>query len=678
MLFRGISSWSIRSKTLLAFVGIAVAVLSSTSLLIIRETKTYLTAQHASVAMRMAESLAMATNLATMTGDKKELSRLASAWQHRDGVLYVRIETPKGKLLAEAGHSPAQTLVLPDTVTSMVFAGYSLGAAMIKPVTATENSDLSGTDLEFVPAETNQDVSAPIGRVLIATSTDQLNAEINRKGMMIVGVLSGAGISSFFLTLLGINSLTRRLSRLSAASERISGGDLSEPLLDSSGDELGRLALAFESMRTSLQARETEMQELNNTLLDKVRIRTADLENAMHAAEAASRAKSDFLANMSHEIRTPMAAIIGNAELLSEPDQTNEQQVQRIGTIQRSGEHLLSLINDILDISKIEAGKMSVEQLPCSPRELLQDVHALMLPRATSKNLRLEIEYETPLPETINSDPMRLRQILLNLVSNALKFTPEGSVTIRASARVTDSDGELIIKVIDTGIGMSADSVNKLFRAFEQADNTMSRRFGGTGLGLVIARRLANLLRGDVLVTSVPGAGSTFTLVVSTGSLNGVKFHKECGPRSAPMPITTKTDTTNLVGSRILLVEDGLDNQRLIIHHLTKAGAKVQLAENGKLGLEAYEASVRSAMPFQLVLMDMQMPEMDGYAATAELRKRGSLVPIVALTAHALTGDRERCLAAGCDDYATKPVNQSTLLRMCDQWISSGSSRKAA
>lgn len=669
--------WSIRSKALVAFVGITVVVLSSTSLLIVSNAKDYLTAQHAQMTLDMAEGLTMAADLATMTGDKKELSRLAENWQGRPGVLYVRIETLDGKLLAQAGVPPVPNLSALEDGEARAFATYSLGTAHVKRVVANaDDSDLAGSVLESEPATAPTDTA--IARVLVATSTSQLQADINHKTHMIMGILAGAGLISFLLSWLGVNSLTRRLLRLGAASERISSGDLTATIIDPSTDELGRLSTAFESMRANLQARELEMRSFNDTLLDKVRVRTADLEKAKLAAEAANLAKSDFLANMSHEIRTPMAAIIGNADLLTETDQSPEERAFRIATIQRSGEHLLGLINDILDISKIEAGKMTVEELPCSPRGLLMEVQALMEPRAQAKGLRLAVECETALPETIKSDPMRLRQILLNLISNSLKFTESGSITIRVSAHATQTGGQLTVKVIDTGIGMAPEAVSRLFRAFEQADNTMSRRFGGTGLGLAIARRFANLLHGDITATSAPGQGSTFTLVVGTGPLNDVKFLEGLGITNSPAAVSASTDTVNLAGKNILLVEDGIDNQRLLMHHLTKAGGTVQLAENGKLALDAYEAAMRSGTPFDLILMDMQMPEMDGYTATAELRKRGTLIPIVALTAHALTGDRERCLAAGCNDYATKPVKKLTLLRMCDQWINSGTSRRAA
>ena len=228
--------------------------------------------------------------------------------------------------------------------------------------------------------------------------------------------------------------------------------------------------------------------------------------------------------------------------------------------------------------------------------------------------------------------------------------------------------------MLAVGIG----AVSKLFRPFEQADNTMSRRFGGTGLGLAIARKLTILLGGDLTAESTLGKGSTFTVIVSTGSLHDVPFREGLDQATSKSVPSAAAQFAGIAGQKILLVEDGVDNQRLIMHHLTKAGAQVQLAENGRIGLDAFEASVRAGTPFSLVLMDMQMPEMDGYAATTELRKRGHTVPVVALTAHALSGDRERCIAAGCDDYATKPLKRDKLLDICTQWLSARSSRQAA
>jgi len=394
-----------------------------------------------------------------------------------------------------------------------------------------------------------------------------------------------------------------------------------------------------------------------------------DLERARIAAEAATKSRSEFLANMSHEIRTPMTAILGFTDvLLGEEglERAPPERVQALETIQRNGQYLLSLINDVLDLSKIEAGKLDVERTTCSPVEVLADVASLMRVRARAKNIPLTIEYSGPIPAQIQSDPIRLRQILINLVGNAIKFTETGGV--RMAACLVQSLGDpprLRFDVVDTGIGMTPEQLNRLFLPFTQADSSTTKRFGGTGLGLTISKRLAVMLGGDVTVVSTRGKGSTFSVTVETGPLEGVAMldePAEAAARRKPPPRAARIDVK--LDGRILLAEDGPDNQRLIAFLLKKAGADVTLAENGQIALECALAARAEGNPFDVILMDMQMPVMDGYTATARLREAGCDRPIVALTAHAMEGDEQKCRKAGCDGYATKPIDQAKLLRM--------------
>ena len=375
------------------------------------------------------------------------------------------------------------------------------------------------------------------------------------------------------------------------------------------------------------------------------------LRNYSAAAEAATKTKSEFLANMSHEIRTPMAAILGYADiLLNDADkQTRRQQVDALKTIQRNGQYLLELMNDILDLSKIEAGRVELERDQCSPLQVVADVIALMEVRAAAKNLLLRVEYDGTVPETIESDPLRLRQVLINLVGNAIKFTELGSVCLKVrmlSGR--DSSPRLAFEVIDTGIGLTSEQAERLFQPFMQADNSTSRRFGGTGLGLTISKRLAGMLGGDISLSSEHGRGSTFCLTVDPGPLDGVPMIDARTLRYELNRADAKQDTAQPpLDCKILLAEDGPDNQRLIAFLLGKAGADVDLVENGQ---EAYRKAIEaqdSGCPYDVILMDMQMPVMDGYEATRKLRKSGYDRPIVALTAHAMAGDREKCLDAG-------------------------------
>ncbi|MGE3171946.1 MAG: ATP-binding protein [Planctomycetota bacterium] len=393
-----------------------------------------------------------------------------------------------------------------------------------------------------------------------------------------------------------------------------------------------------------------------------------EAEDARAQAETANRSKSEFLANMSHEIRTPMTAILGFTEnLLSERLDAAERQ-QSLETIRRNGEHLMALINDILDLSKIEAGRLDVERMRFSPAALVADVASSMRVRADGKGLGLRIEFDGPIPATVESDPTRLRQILINLCGNAIKFTEEGGVTIRVGTETTAHGTLLAFAIADTGIGLSADQVKRLFRPFEQADSSTTRRFGGTGLGLNISKRLVERLGGTIEVESRPGAGSTFHFTIDPGLLHSVPMLTDVQEAlqtrlttSAALP--TKAPMARLHG-RILLAEDGPDNQRLIRFLLEKAGAEVAVVGDGRAAVEQVLDAESAGRPFDLVLMDMQMPVQDGYEATGELRQRGYDRPIVALTANAMAGDRERCLRAGCTEFAPKPVDRRALLAL--------------
>ena len=387
------------------------------------------------------------------------------------------------------------------------------------------------------------------------------------------------------------------------------------------------------------------------------------LDQERERAEEATRSKSEFLANMSHEIRTPMTAILGFTDILLEPDLDESDKLDTINTVRRNGKHLLAVINDILDLSKIEAGKLEVEHIPCYTRRILIDVRDLMCVRADEKGIRLSIEIVDAIPDAIESDPTRLRQALVNLVGNAIKFSDHGVVSIRAQCdRAAET---LMFHVSDQGVGMTPEQIGKLFKPFSQVDTSTTRKFGGTGLGLAITKRLAGLLGGDVTVQSEPGKGSMFSLTVPTGPLAGVLMVGEIHLVEETSQIerpTRAVERPNLTG-RILLVEDAPDSQRLILAILTRAGAEVVTAENGRISLETALTARSEGQPFDLVLMDMQMPVMDGYEATRRLREQGYDGQIIALTANAMSGDAEKCAAAGCDHYLSKPINREALIR---------------
>jgi PAS domain S-box-containing protein len=389
-------------------------------------------------------------------------------------------------------------------------------------------------------------------------------------------------------------------------------------------------------------------------------------EKARFSAEEANRAKTNFLANMSHEIRTPLGVILGYAELLNNPSQTRSDRQHTINIIKRNGEMLSRIINDILDLSKIETSSVDVDSEKFSLPVLLSDIRSMFAIDAREKGIRLNFEIDGMVPETIKSDPTRLRQILMNIVGNAVKFTDHGSVTVTVSLVYSGNAHQLQFIVADCGPGMTLDQMSRLFRPFEQADNSPTRKYGGTGLGLALSRRLAKALGGDLMIIrSNPGVGSVFSLLIDPGQIEDIKMidHLDLDlteNNQAAHDVHTHHEPTGkrLEGIHVLVVEDIPDNQILISRFLKMDGATVDLAKNGREAL----AKLTANRSFDVVLMDIQMPELDGYQTTQKLRESHYDGPIIALTAHAMKEERERCLMVGCDDHLTKPINRDMLI----------------
>jgi len=491
----------------------------------------------------------------------------------------------------------------------------------------------------------------PEGFVRVVISTERQAAGYRHMliesavGMVLVlgvGAALAAGLSRRLVG--SVEELAHAARRLAASAP---GGE--DERIDLRGSpELEALAHAFNEMSTEIRAYQRDMER-------RVELRTAQLDAARIEAERANEAKSQFLANMSHELRTPMTAILGFTDLLLDVPSLPEEAREQLSVVKRNSSHLMAVLNDVLDLSRIEAGRLEVEQVALSPGHLVAEVTSLWRVRAREKGLELSTGFETPIPSEVLSDPTRVRQALMNLVGNAIKFTERGEVRLDVAYR---RDAECLeVRVSDTGIGVPPDKRSTLFQPFEQLDSSMSRRFGGSGLGLAITRRLALALGGDCTHAPRPGGGSVFS------------FCCRAPLREGAVPLELSADTVETrtepgaaadepaLAARVLLAEDGSDNQRLISHMLTQAGAEVTVAENGREAVE-----LASRLPFDVILMDMAMPEMDGYEATRVLREAGCELPIIALTAHAMSSDRQRCLDAGCSEYLTKPIQRSTLL----------------
>jgi two-component system, sensor histidine kinase len=383
--------------------------------------------------------------------------------------------------------------------------------------------------------------------------------------------------------------------------------------------------------------------------------------SARKQAEAASNAKTHFLANMSHEIRTPLNAIMGFTELLLDPNISMEEKMKSVSIVRRNGHQLLKIVDEILDISKVEAGGLLTEKVDTNIIDLLKEIKALMSIQAAKKKVDLIFDFGPRMPTAVVTDSTRLRQVLLNIVGNAIKFTEKGTVKL-LTRYLTNKNGDSIMhfEVSDTGVGIEPESSEKIFEPFSQADASTTRIYGGTGLGLALSRRLARALGGDVrLGRSQPGHGSTFEIEIKVELpafnewVSGEEISSEVPAETAAKPWLKD----ELAGKRILLVEDAEDNQFLIKQFLNRTGAIVEIANNGQEGIDKAMAN-----EFDVVLMDIQMPLVDGYQATSRLRKAGYKVPIIALTAHALVEEREKSLATGCNGHLTKPIDRKQLI----------------
>jgi len=497
--------------------------------------------------------------------------------------------------------------------------------------------------------------------LFVAYDVARGNLDLDKTLILFVGsVLVAIAIAAFTSRALG-----RPLEHLRDGIQAVSEGRLETIRVSRTGDEIEYLGESFNAMIRALARSQAEIRQYQEQLERRIQERTAALERATAQALAASRAKSEFLANMSHELRTPMTGVLGMLDMVLESGLQPEQREQLL-TAKTCAVSLLALLNDILDLSKIEAGKMVLEEVPFDVRRAVAESMDAIRPQARAKGLVLRTAIEGGSPAWVVGDPMRFRQILNNLLSNAVKFTLEGRVELRLRRAGDGDTAPLLIEVSDTGVGIPADKLSAIFEEFTQADGSTARKFGGTGLGLAITRKLVRMMGGEITVESEVGKGSTFRVELPLREIAGPP-----GAEPAAAAEGALSPEQGAAKAAILVVEDNLINQRVVAAMLKREGYRVETAVHGGEAIEALDR-VRP----DLILMDVQMPVVDGLEATRRIRAnpRWRQVPIIALTAHAMAGDRELCLASGMDDYLTKPVNRTQLLAAVEKHLAAAAS----